>query len=114
MSVEIPKEIDVSLMTKRQIRKLQKTIYWESNLPEMRAKHRQNLKLKRQIKKDNIAKKLETGAEVDFSEFPGYAHGASKNFKIKFKEELKLSQPIIVDCAFENLHYVKDMKSLGN
>jgi len=33
----------------------------------MRAKHRQNIKLKRYIKKENIAKKIETGAEVDLS-----------------------------------------------
>lgn len=114
MSVKIPDDVDQSMMTKKQIRKLQKTIYWESKLPEMRAKHRQNLKLKRQIKKEQIAIQLQEGSEVNLQDFPGYAHGASKNFKLKFKEELKNSQPIIVDCAFENLHYVKDMKSLGN
>jgi len=40
MSVKIPDDVDQSMMTKKQIRKLQKTIYWESKLPEMRAKHR--------------------------------------------------------------------------
>ena len=91
MSVQIPEDVDVSKMTKKQIKKLQKTIYWESKLPEMRAKHRHNLKLKRQITKENLAKQKQEGAEVDLSEFPGYAHGASRNFKIKFKEELKSS-----------------------
>lgn len=114
LSVKIPENVDVGKMNKRQIKKLQKTIYWESKLPEMRAKHRQSIKQKRLLKKQNIAQQIEQGKTVDYSELPGYAHGSSRNFKLKFKEQLKISQPIIIDCAFENLHYVKDMKSLGN
>ena len=47
MKFPIPDDIDTSEMTKKQIRKLKKTLFWESKIPEMRAKQRQNLKIRR-------------------------------------------------------------------
>lgn len=114
MSFAIPEDIDTSEMTKKQIRKLKKTLFWESKLPEIRAKNRKNIKIKKQKKKEALQKKSDNGEVVDEGEFPEYSHSRGKNFRIEFKKEIQQFQPLIIDCAFENLHKLKDMRSLGN
>jgi hypothetical protein len=47
MQVQIPDTVDTSNMTKKQIKKLKKTIFFDQKLPEIRAKQRQNLKIKK-------------------------------------------------------------------
>jgi hypothetical protein len=110
----IPEHIDISQMSQKKIRKLKKTLYWESKIPEIRAKHRNNLKVKKLKKKEEIQKKVEEGLEVNLNEYPEYAHARSRSFKAKFREELQNAVPIIFDCCFDNLHYPKDLRSLGN
>lgn len=114
MSVILPQTIDTSAMTKKQIKKLKKNIFFEQKLPEIRAKQRKNLKIKKLKKKEDIQRKISQGENVNFQSYPEYAKGRGKNFKEKFKQEMKQFQPIIIDCAFENLHRMKDLKSLGN
>jgi hypothetical protein len=114
MKMQIPDHIDTSQMTQKKIRKLKKTLFWESKIPEMRAKHRKNIKLKKQKKKEDIEEKVAKGETVDEKAYPEYATGRGKNFKVKFREELQLHHPIVIDCAFENLHRMKDIRSLGN